>query len=645
MTAVTRRRVQTTQIVSGWNGIGVTTADCHANQGISQHQVVVWASGLPAVGVVNVSVRPMGASFYVPVGTIDLTVNGTGTMMFCALLDGVQLTFPGGLSAGITVGATIYSVGLYFTVGDDYLQDDARRRVASNLLTAAGPWNGSGTVTMPMPDHAGLAQHQLAITGGTGLVELQGRPQGNSAWVSIDVQCNQIDTSGMLVIFAGLWDAFRLVPQGTVTGSIQAQIASVGELLFFNNVAQGTYGSSTTVPVITVNGGGQITSITSVPINVSGALGYTPIGTFNGRVGTGSPPNITLISSDVTGALGYTPENPSTFMYGFRNRIINGNFDFWQRSTTSNISAGANAYVADRFRTFSVGGSTIVVSQQSFTIGQGVVPNEPVFFCRNAVTSVAGAGNGSVMSQAMEGVRSYAGQTITVSFWAKSASAQNIALEFSQNFGSGGSPSSSVTGIGVTTIALTTSWLQYTTTISIPSISGKTIGTAGGDNLQMSWWFEAGSNFNSRTNSLGQRSGTIDISQVQVELGSQVTAFEIRPIALEFELCTRYCRIQYGSGITGYALSTTSILLSCNWSQTMRSFPTLSLLKTSFSAGTFDINVGGTWVSNASASLSSVSVNGQGTVFQMIGFSGLTANAFAIVNLAMTPLLLADADL
>lgn len=274
MVDTTRRRVTQTNLTKNWNGVSAVSVDVFANQGISQHQLVVYAAGVPAVGVVKIEARAMGSTFWVPIGTIDLTRNGTGTMIFCALLDGVRLSFPGGISAGMSIGADLYSTGLFFTVGDDYLQNTERRRVPRTQISTN--WNGSGSVTMPCPDHGPLTQHQLAIAGGTGLVELKGRPTGGTQFVTIDVQCEQIDTSGMLVIFAGMYDAFQLVPQGVVTGSVQAQICSVGELLFFNNVAQGSYGDATHIPVITVNGGGQITSITSVPINVPAALGYTP---------------------------------------------------------------------------------------------------------------------------------------------------------------------------------------------------------------------------------------------------------------------------------------------------------------------------------------------------------------------------------
>lgn len=219
-----------------------------------------------------------------------------------------------------------------------------------------------------------------------------------------------------------------------------------------------------------------------------------------------------------------------------KNAIINGNFDIWQRGTSFST---ASTYTADRFF-ISAAGSTFSTSRQLFTLGQTDVPNEPNYFLRDIVTSVAGAANASNLIQHIESVRTYAGKTVTLSLYAKADASKNVAVEFVQNMGSGGSPSSNVLGIGVTTLALTTSWQKFTITTTIPSISGKTLGTNNNDTLDVNIWFEAGSNFNSRTNSLGQQSGTFDIAQVQLEEGSSATAFEYRTLGQEIALCQRY---------------------------------------------------------------------------------------------------------
>jgi hypothetical protein len=218
---------------------------------------------------------------------------------------------------------------------------------------------------------------------------------------------------------------------------------------------------------------------------------------------------------------------------GFRNAIINGNFDIWQRGTS-----GTTGYVADRF-TALVAGSDVTQSRQTFTLGQTDVPNEPTYFHRTDVTSVAGVNNFAFLRHRIEDVRTFATQLVTCSFWAKADSSKNIAIEFAQAFGTGGSPSGLVS-FGVTTCALTASWQKFSLTTTCPAILGKTLGSDSNSSLQIAFWFDAGSNFNSRTNSLGQQSGTFDIAQVQVEAGPVATPFERRPIGTELALCQRY---------------------------------------------------------------------------------------------------------
>ncbi len=222
----------------------------------------------------------------------------------------------------------------------------------------------------------------------------------------------------------------------------------------------------------------------------------------------------------------------------FRNRIINGGFDIWQRGTSQTTSDYGSS---DRWKHLHTG-STKTASRQTFTLGQTDVPGNPKYYQRTVVSSVAGSGNYVLMAQFIESVYTFAGQQATLSFYAKADAAKNIAIEFGQSFGSGGSPSASIDGISVTTIALTAAWTKYTVTLTLPSISGKTLGS-GNDFLRVYFWFEAGSTLDSRTNSLGQQSGTFDIAQVQLEPGSIATPFEFRPYGTELALCQRYYEV------------------------------------------------------------------------------------------------------
>ena len=234
---------------------------------------------------------------------------------------------------------------------------------------------------------------------------------------------------------------------------------------------------------------------------------------------------------------------------GLRNRIINGNFDIWQRGT----SFTGSEYGADRWFHGRVG-TTHTATRQAFTLGQTAVPGEPTYFCRTVVSSVAGAGNYAVLLQPIEDVRTFAGQQVTLSFWAKADATKNIAINMVQIFGTGGSPSADV-GISGTKVSIGTTFQKVTVTATLPSISGKTLGTDNNNRLVVYIWFDAGSTWNGNTDSLGQQSGTFDIAQVQVEPGPVATPFERRPQQVELALCQRYY-LSYGDfhvGMNGNA--------------------------------------------------------------------------------------------
>jgi hypothetical protein len=224
-----------------------------------------------------------------------------------------------------------------------------------------------------------------------------------------------------------------------------------------------------------------------------------------------------------------------------KNKIINGNFFINQRNFTTVTNPGL-AYGFDRWRVVHTGG-TVTYSAESFTLGTAPVAGyESKSFARVATSGQSAAGDRASLAQPIESVRTFAGQTVTVSFWAKAASGTpKVAVEFAQSFGTGGSPSASVnTYAGQVT--LSTSWARYNLTVAIPSISGKTLGTANDDNLLLVFWTSAGSDWNSRTGSLGIQTATIDFWGVQAEYGSKATPFQTATGTIQGELaaCQRY---------------------------------------------------------------------------------------------------------
>jgi hypothetical protein len=274
-----------------------------------------------------------------------------------------------------------------------------------------------------------------------------------------------------------------------------------------------------------------------------------------------------------------------------RNKIINGSFDIWQRGTSFNLSQ----YTADRWVNVLLGSSASTVTRQNFTLGQTDVTGNPSYYYRATVTSGGTAGSGVLVQQRIEDVRTFQGQTVTVSFWAKANATKSVSVELEQNFGTGGSPSTVVTGIGVTKLTLTSSWAKYTATVSIPSISGKTLGSNNNDFLAFNIWFEAGSDYNSRTNTLGLQSGTFDIAQVQIEEGSTATKFEELPLSTQLQLCQRYYGNNGGGGYILYGNSLgTLALASLTLPVSMRTAPTVVVILDSSSNCSITANSHGT---------------------------------------------------
>ena len=253
---------------------------------------------------------------------------------------------------------------------------------------------------------------------------------------------------------------------------------------------------------------------------------------------------------------------------GFRNRIINGNFDVWQRGTSFS-SPAIGAYTADRWLVFYDGsGATRTISRQSFTPGQTDVPNEPKYFLRFA-QSVAGSGSTlNSLDQRIEGVRPFAGQQVTLSFWAKAAANTTMpSVQLLQSFGVGGS--SPVYTTVVSNVAVTTSWQRFSYQVNVPSISGKTIGTP--DSLVLILTMPLNATF------------TVDIAQVQLEPGSVATPFEQRPIGTELALCQRYFQL-FGAGTSGQEETATSFSITGAFSQPMRASATAVLIGSTYSA-------------------------------------------------------------
>lgn len=244
-----------------------------------------------------------------------------------------------------------------------------------------------------------------------------------------------------------------------------------------------------------------------------------------------------------------------------KNKIINANFGIWQRGTSFNPAGVGFFFFADRWRSYTYAASATTATQQAFTAGTAPVAGyEGTFFGRVVSTNTFAyfSYNG------IENVRTFAGQTVTLSYWAKSASAQTLnEVQVSQYFGSTGSTAVATT---LTPPSITTSWVRYTHTFAMPSVSGKTI-SGGNDGIFI--------------NIKGAINNALDMWGFQLEVGSTATPFQTASGSIQGELamCQRYYQRRTSTNAfaivaTSYVTTTTNAIGYAQLPVTMRVVPT-----------------------------------------------------------------------
>ena len=278
----------------------------------------------------------------------------------------------------------------------------------------------------------------------------------------------------------------------------------------------------------------------------------------------GSNDQVLVADSTTSTGLAWKPYG-APFAAG-KNAVINGGMDIWQRGTSFTNPGNTSSYTADRYAVqVNASITTHTVSQQSFTPGAAPVAGyESQFFYRSLITTPGSCTVLNIQNR-IEDVRTFAGQTVTVSFWAKADTTRAVSVDYYQVFGSGGS--GTVSGALLASTNLTTGWVRYSATVALPSISGKTIGTGSYLAVVINQTVTAGS--------------TLDFWGVQLEAGSVATNFSRAGGNIQGELaaCQRYYWRAGGSAAYQYfgigtGANTTTTSININNPITMRVAPT-----------------------------------------------------------------------
>jgi hypothetical protein len=243
---------------------------------------------------------------------------------------------------------------------------------------------------------------------------------------------------------------------------------------------------------------------------------------------------------------------------GRKNIIINSAMQISQRATSATgLGATTAGYTTlDRYAAYAGADATAgryTMSQSAVTDLEGF-SNALKIDCTTADTSIA-AGEALLIQQGIEGFNlqqlkatSTTTRAFTLSFYAKSNASRAIVTELLITNGTN-RQASKVHTIG-------TSWARYTFTV--PAASSTQIDNDNTNEMQVNFWLHAGSTYSGGTitnvfaaNANANRAAgagsifsstdnTLEITGIQLEVGSQATPFEHRSFGEELKLCQRY---------------------------------------------------------------------------------------------------------
>jgi len=323
--------------------------------------------------------------------------------------------------------------------------------------------------------------------------------------------------------------------KSTVTGSSLTSVGTLGSLSVTGIATAGTFS-------------GSGASLTSIPNSATTATSANTISTIVARDSSGNFTATNITATAITSGSYLQGTDYLSPYQGFRNKIINGSFEFWQRGTARTY-LNAGSYLADRWtiRQYQNG------SHQRTTV-------TPVTGMQTRYALKVGS---STTAENAGGTRMYAdtalesgdsiplrGKTVTLSFWIRfsSATATSSTATPYGNFTGTVNWNTSTTdaamgttgydGGSSTTItngSLPTTWTKYTVSGTISSSAnnvGVEFGFAGLGSTAVAdtVWYE--------------------VTQVQLEVGSVATPFEQRPMQTELALCQRYFQKSYQTTVT-----------------------------------------------------------------------------------------------
>jgi hypothetical protein len=339
--------------------------------------------------------------------------------------------------------------------------------------------------------------------------------------------------------------------------------------------------NSTTGTIATLNSTtGTITNLsTTLAGDFTISSGTGTLGTTGVTAGTyGGATSVPILTLDTKGRVTTASTSAITSgLTGFRNRIINGEFGVAQRATS--FVSGANdddSYNLDRWYVLSDGNDAVDITQTTTEVPS----NQLTAIALDVETANKKFGIAQIIEQ--KNCIGLIGGNVTLSFKAKvssttkldnvkaavvawSGTADTVTSDIISAWGAEGTNPTLIANATFentpANLNVTTSYATYTLTANVDTASTK--------NLIVFIWSDV------TDTTAGD---FLYITDVQLEAGSTATDFERRPIGTELAMCQRYfCKpaTDGNSAIaSGYFHSATSFRAVYQYPVTMRSSPT-----------------------------------------------------------------------
>ena len=274
---------------------------------------------------------------------------------------------------------------------------------------------------------------------------------------------------------------------------------------------------------------GRIPTTANSPLTAKGDI-FT-FSTGSAKLAVGNDGETLVADSSTTTGLRYQPSQAAA-----KNFVIGGGFDIWQRGAGAFTTSGG--YTADRWFC-QVNAGTISVSRDTS------VPTTSGFNYSATITGTSATA--PQMVTRIESLQStyFAGQTVTLSFWAKVASGTGNLYATSWYPGTTDNWASPTQDTTQNWSSPSSSWTKYTHTFTV--------------NANATKGYQIVLYLNTTTSN-----SSFSITGVQLELGSVATQFSRAGGTIQGELaaCQRYYQKSYAQGTAPATATSTNIMAS-----------------------------------------------------------------------------------